>query len=78
MIELELCCPQCGSTKSWHFSEGDYNAPGDRFDKATPDTGNCWKCGFGYSEHINHPLKEQIEKFRKERKLIKEAINART
>lgn len=67
MNELSCFCPQCGSIKSWHFSEGDYNQSGDRFDKANPDTGYCWKCKFGYSEHINHPLSEQIKRFRNER-----------
>ncbi len=40
------------------------NAPGDRFDKANPDEGWCEKCGFRYSEHILHPLKEQLNRFR--------------
>ena len=65
-------CPQCGSIKSWHFSEGEKaDSPFDRFDKVSPDEGNCWKCGFGYSEHIKHSLEEQIEKFREQRKLRK-------
>lgn len=72
----DYCCPQCGSIKSWHFSEGESaSSSWDRFDKVSPDTGNCWKCGFGYSEHVNHPLKEQVEKFRKDRRLKKENQN---
>ena len=71
MSELSFCCPQCGSIKSWHFCEGDYNGPFDRFDKANPDIGCCWKCGFHYSEHINHSLKQQIEEFRAKRKAKK-------
>jgi len=74
MNELNYGCPQCGSVKSWHFCEGDYNGPWDRFDKASPDTGNCWKCGFGYSEHVNHPLSEQIKNFREERKRKREGM----
>jgi len=71
MSELSFCCPQCGSIKSWHFCEGDYNGPFDRFDKATPDIGYCWKCGFNYYEHIHRPLKQQIEEFRVKRKAKK-------
>jgi len=66
------CCPQCGSKKSWHYDDGVYaDSVWDRFDKVEPATGRCWKCGFNYAEHINHPLEEQIEKFRKERALRK-------
>ncbi len=68
MSKLSAYCPQCGSIKSWHFCEGDYNQPEDRFDKANPDMGHCWKCGFHYSEHVKHPLDEQIKTFREERK----------
>ncbi len=61
-------CPQCGSVKSWHFSEGERaDSIWDRFDKVSPDTGKCWKCGFAYSEHIKHPLEEQIKEFREKR-----------
>lgn len=56
-------CPICGSVESWHFWPGEMNAPGDRFDKAEPDTGNCTNCGFAYNEHIDHPLAEQITEF---------------
>lgn len=70
--ELSFSCPQCGSVKSWHFCEGDYNPPESRFDKANPDTGHCWKCGFSYYEHVQHSLREQIEEFRKKRKEAKE------
>ena len=66
--ELSYACPQCGSIKSWHFCEGDYNQPGDRFDKASPDIGRCWKCGFSYSEHVAHSLENQIKEFREKRK----------
>ena len=66
-------CPQCGSIKSWHFSEGESaSSIWDRFDKVNPDTGYCWKCKFGYSEHVNHPLKEQIKEFREKRKSKRE------
>lgn len=62
-------CPQCGSTKSWCFDEGESaSSIWDRFDKASPDTGHCYKCGFSYSEHVKHPLEEQIREFREERK----------
>lgn len=62
-------CPQCGSIKSWYFDEGEYSSdPEARFDKETPDTGYCRKCGFHYSEHALHPLGEQLETFREERK----------
>ncbi len=69
MFPLKDCCPQCGSVKSWHFVEGEKaNSPEDRFDKVSPNEGKCWKCGFGYSEHINRPLKQQIKEFRANRK----------
>lgn len=62
-------CPQCGSVKSWLFDEGEYASdPFARFDKTVPDRGYCRKCGFHYSEHAFHPLSEQINKFREERK----------
>lgn len=61
-------CPQCGSIKSWHFSPGEPAASiFDRFDKVSPDQGWCNKCGFSYSEHIRHPLEEQIREFREGR-----------
>jgi len=69
---LSCCCPQCGSVKSWHFCEGDYNGPFDRFDKASPDTGYCRKCRFYYSEHVNRPLQQQIDEFRARRQARKE------
>jgi len=63
-------CPQCGSIKSWHFYKGiSADSIWDRFDKVEPDEGNCWKCGFSYSEHINYPLEGQIKKFREKRTL---------
>lgn len=66
-------CPQCSSVKSWYFEEGDYASdPEARFNKETPDMGFCGKCGFHYSEHVLHPLEEQINKFREERKNKKE------
>ena len=66
-------CPQCGSVKSWLFDEGEYDRdPEARFDKTVPDRGYCRKCGFHYSEHAFHPLEEQINKFREERKIKKE------
>ena len=62
-------CPQCGSVKSWAFDEGEpASSIWDRFDKCSPDTGYCWKCKFRYYEHIDHPLDEQIEEFREDRK----------
>ena len=65
-------CPQCGSVKSWHYDDGVYaDSTDDRFDKVEPATGRCWKCGFCYAEHVQHPLSKQIEKFRKERKARK-------
>ena len=76
MIGLNYCCPQCGSVKSWHFCEGESaSSIWDRFDKVNPDTGKCWKCGFGYSEHVNHSLDEQIKNFREERKRKRERSN---
>ncbi len=73
---LKSCCPQCGSVKSWHFTEGEpASSIEDRFDKVSPDEGECWKCGFTYSEHVKHTLYEQLEKFREEKitkKMVKE------
>ncbi len=58
-------CPQCNSIKSWHFIEGESaDSIWDRFDKVSPDQGKCFKCGFSYNEHIEHPLEEQIKQFR--------------
>lgn len=55
-------CPCCGY-KKYLFNEGDRaDSPLDRFDKASPDIGYCWTCGYGYSEHVDHPESEQIEK----------------
>ena len=78
MSELSYCCPQCGSVKSWYFSEGDYNASFDRFDKANPDTGYCYKCKFSYSEDCRHPLSEQIQEFRDKRKEKRRANERQT
>jgi len=53
-------CPICGEEEKWHFWEGDYE---DNI-KISPDEGWCEKCGFSYYEHCQHPLFEQIEKFK--------------
>ncbi len=58
-------CPNCNCKRWWHFCEGEMAGSSiDRFDKVSPDEGWCSKCGFRYSEHVNHPLEEQLKRFK--------------
>lgn len=58
-------CPNCGEQDDWHFHYGECNADDGKLE---PDQGECYTCGFFYSQHVFHPLKEQLERFRKSRK----------
>lgn len=56
-------CPCCGST-TWDFHYG-MREEGHRFGGSEPDEGYCRMCGFHYSEHIDHPMSEQVEQYQK-------------
>ena len=61
-------CPCCGY-KKYLFSEGERaSSIWDRFDKTSPNIGYCWACEYYYSEHVDHPEKEQIEKHKQSKK----------
>lgn len=57
-------CPCCGK-ETYDFSWGHFE-PGHRFGGSEPHMGYCRSCGFFYQEHINHPLKEQVRKYKVE------------
>ena len=66
-MDEKYSCPNCGSIDKWHFSQGDSaSSVWDRFDKTSPDEGHCDNCGFRYSEHVSHSLREQLGDFRRE------------
>ena len=69
-----LQCPNCGKN-TYEEWEGEYDIPDESgAKKLSPDTGKCSSCGFSYSEHIEHPLEEQVKNFKEkvvERKLLK-------
>ena len=58
---LSLYCPNCG--EPWHYYRGACEVgPGGQ--QLEPDEGNCDYCGFSYQQHCDHPVSEQIERFR--------------
>ncbi len=52
-------CPVCG-VDAFAFHHGEWDSGGA---KLTPDEGKCRSCGFEYSEHVNHPMAEQVERY---------------
>ena len=56
-------CPVCGSD-TFRLYHGEWDSGGA---KMTPDEGTCDECGFTYSEHIKHPMKEQVGRYQRVR-----------
>lgn len=51
-------CPVCKYI-SYKEEEGEYYPDGM---KISPDEGYCSHCEFRYSEHVKHPMNEQVKK----------------
>ena len=56
---LKELCPVC-KHHTYEEEEGRYYPDGMKIE---PNEGYCSYCGFGYSEHINHPMEEQVERY---------------
>lgn len=62
-------CPSCGK-RSYRFFEGEYDIEErGQGRKISPDEGYCGKCGFRYSEHIEHGSEdEQAKQYRQKKR----------
>ena len=54
-------CPNCGEEGYHHVSGWQNGEP------LEPDEAWCDKCGFRWIEHCEHPLSEQLAKFKRKR-----------
>lgn len=53
-------CPVCGQPY-YRQDSGEY----DEGEQISPATGECSLCGFTYSQHVQHPMTEQVDEFKK-------------
>ena len=51
-------CPAC-HYMSYKEESGEYYSDGMQI---SPNEGYCSHCEFRYSQHVKHPMKEQVEK----------------
>ena len=57
-------CPVCGEFTYFCFYGEKADSVWDRFDKVSPDRFWCPSCDFRYSEHVFHPEREAVEKYK--------------
>jgi len=64
-------CPCCGKE-----TYEKYSGESDGEQQLSPDVGWCSSCGFRYSQHVKHPLQEQVEDYHKKtEEKLKQARN---
>ena len=54
-------CPCCYEEGTFTLYPGEYEYCGPQL---SPDEGECSACGFQYSQHIDHPMREQVLSYR--------------
>jgi len=58
-------CPVCGEEKEWHYVAGECEREADGSgQQLEPDEWWCDRCGFRYSQHINHSMDEAAKAYR--------------